>query len=146
MVCAALVTALCVVDWSFASSHGGSAEPAEEEVDHAGDAMTRGIELGEFHLRSHYPVQAQKSIVRFVLYAISGGEHLAETRRLVKAREHRIRDQVIIATRQAPLADFDAPDLKRFRRRILLRLRRALPELILDDIYISDFQLKVQHL
>jgi hypothetical protein len=45
-----------------------------------------------------------------------------------------------------PLAYFDEPDLKTFRRRILLRLRRALPALVIDDVYVSDFQLRVQSL
>jgi hypothetical protein len=51
---------------------------------------------------------------------------------------------VITVSRLIPLAHFDESDLKTFRRRILLRLRRALPELVLVDVYVSDFQLKVQ--
>ena len=45
-----------------------------------------------------------------------------------------------------PLPLFDEADLKSFRRRIFLRLRRALPELAIDDVYISEFQLTVKSL
>jgi hypothetical protein len=131
---------------SFAASHGAGHESTAEGVDNAGDASGQGIELGEYDIRSYYPVEAQKSIIRFVLYAKAAGDHHAQTRQLVTERRHRIRDQVITATRMVGLAEFDAPDLKTFRRRILLRLRRALPELMLEDVYVSDFQLKVQHL
>ena len=53
---------------------------------------------------------------------------------------------MIIATRRVPLVDFDDPELKAFRRRILLRLRRMMPELAIDDIYVSDFQLDVENM
>jgi hypothetical protein len=131
---------------SHAASHGAGHAPSADEIEHAGDASGRGIELGEYHLRSYYPVEAQKSIIRFVLYATAAPDHLADTRRLVRERRHRIRDQVITATRMVPLNEFDAPDLKSFRRRIHWRLRRALPELMLEDVYVSEFQLKVQSL
>jgi hypothetical protein len=45
-----------------------------------------------------------------------------------------------------PLAEFDEAELKSFRRRILLRLRRAIPELELKDVFVSEFELKVQSL
>jgi hypothetical protein len=53
---------------------------------------------------------------------------------------------VITATRLAPLAVYNEADLASFRRRILVRLRRAMPELVLEDVYISDFTLIVKSL
>jgi hypothetical protein len=129
-----------------AASHGSGHAPAAVESEHADDASGRGIKLGEFHLRSYYPVEAQKSIIRFVLFATATGDDIADIRRLVRERQHRIRDQVITATRLVPLAELNSPDLKSLRRRILLRLRRTLPDLSLEDVYVSDFQLKVQSL
>jgi hypothetical protein len=134
---------------SLASSHGAAshAEAADElESDEAVASKVRGIELGEFRIRAYYPVQAQKSMVRFVLHANVRGERYAETKRLVQNRQHKIRDQVITATRLVPLAELDQADLASFRRRILLRLRRTLPELEISDVYVSNFELKVQSL
>ncbi len=121
-------------------------ESAEPEAVDTFDAKTVGIELGDFKIRTDYPVEAQKSTVRFALYAAVKGEHSAEMRRLVEAHRQKVRDIVITATRLAPLAQFDEPDLAAFRRRIMIRLRRMLPELAVEDLYISDFGLMVKSL
>jgi hypothetical protein len=145
---------MAVCGTSLASAHGEAAHgeashgetEAEAESDVAAGAKTRGIELGEFRIRAYYPVQAQKSMVRFVLFATVAGERYSDTKRIVRNRQHKIRDQVITATRMVPLVEFDQADLGSFRRRILLRLRRTLPELEIDDVYVSNFELKVQSL
>jgi hypothetical protein len=121
--------------------HGGHAGTSTESA-----ANVNAIDLGDYRIRSYYPVQAQKSIVRFVLYATAPPDRLAESKQLVEQRRHKVRDQVITATRMVPLAEFDDPDLTRFRRRILLRLRRTIPELPLEELYISNFELQVQSL
>jgi hypothetical protein len=131
-----------------ASGHGAHAQPDSEDevaVDVPGVTI-RGVDLGEYRVRANYPVEAQKSTVTFVLHAAVPSENFAEARRLVESRRHRVRDQVITATRMTPLALLDEPGLTSFRRRILLRLRRALPELPIDDVYVSDFQLTVKSL
>jgi hypothetical protein len=143
----AAVAVLCLANTSLASGHGhgAPAEPAEAEIDEA-DAKNHGIEFGDFRIRSYYPVQARKSIVRFVLYASAKEGHFNDTRHLLDERRHKVRDQVITATRLVPLAEFDDPELKSFRRRIMLRLRRTMPELEIKDIYVSEFELKVKSL
>src|SRR6476620_8965733 len=118
----------------------------EEAAPVESDSKTRGIGLGEFRIRAYYPVEAKRSTVEFTLYGIVPTENAGEFERLLQNRAQKVRDQVIVATRLAPLADFDDPELKQFRRRILLRLRRALPELEMDDIYVSDFQLEVREI
>jgi hypothetical protein len=145
---AALLAALCAADSVFASGHGAPAHPPEEaadNVDYSG-LKTRGIDLGEYRVRTYYPVDAQKSTVRFVLHASVSSERYAEMQRLVEQHKNKLRDQVITATRMSPLAIFDEPGLDTFRRRVFLRLRRALPELAIDDVYVSEFQLTVKSL
>ncbi len=150
---AAIILAMATCGTCLASAHGESShgesshgETEEAEIDDAAGAKTRGIELGEFRIRAYYPVQAQKSMVRFVLFARVSGERYAASKKVMQNRQHKIRDQVITATRLVPLVEFDQPDLASFRRRILLRLRRTLPELEIDDVYVSNFELKVQSL
>jgi hypothetical protein len=125
-----------------AAEHGAA---SGAEVDHAA-VQKNAIALGEFRIRSYYPIQARKSIVQFVLYATSEEGQLAAAREHVQNRQHKVRDLVITATRMTPLADFDEPDLSRFRRRILLRLRRMMPALTIKEIYVSRFELKVKSL
>jgi hypothetical protein len=145
----ALAAALSMSQPSVAGGHGGghhAESHAEEEIELSPDIKTRGIELGEYHIRSYQLVEAQKVTVRFVLYASVASERFAETQRLVDNYTHKIRDQVITATRMAPLNVFDEPALESFRRRILVRMRRALPELMIEDIHVSEFQLTVKSL
>jgi hypothetical protein len=138
--------ALALVDISFAGSHGPAQDAIELDIDLAVDAKIRGVELGEYRIRAYYPVDAQKSTVRFVLHAAVASERFVETQRMVENRRHKLRDEIITATRMTPLALFDEPGLTSFRRRILVRLRRMLPELPIDEVFVSDFQLTVKSL
>jgi hypothetical protein len=127
-------------------SEHGSSEHGEAEAGSDANANANGILLGEYRVRAEYPVEAQKITVRFVLYATSPVKHSAEMRELVESHQQRIRDLVITTTRLAPLALLEEPDLSAFRRRLIIRLRRALPELTLDELYISDFGLMIRSL
>jgi hypothetical protein len=126
--------------------HGRATATVEFDSELLKDAKIRGLELGEYRIRAYYPVESQKSTVRFVLHAAVASERLAEAERMVENRRHKLRDEVITATRMTPLALFDEPGLTSFRRRILVRLRRMLPELPIDEVFVSDFQLTVKSL
>jgi hypothetical protein len=130
----------------IAGGHGHSAKAVEADSALASDAKIRGLELGEYRIRAYYPVEAQKSTVRFVLHAAVATENFAEAQRVVDSRQHKLRDEVIVATRMTPLALFDEPGLTTFRRRLLVRLRRNIPELTIDDVFVSEFQLSVKSL
>lgn len=110
------------------------------------DAETHGIKLGEFKIRSDYPAEAQKSTVRFVLYIAVKADRAAAMENIVSQHREKLRDEVITATRLTALGMFEEPDLKSFRRRIFIRLHRTVPELVIDDLYISDFGLIVKSL
>jgi hypothetical protein len=131
---------------SHGSKSGGApAEGGHGEPEHS-DVKSSGIKLGEFKIRSDYPAEAQKSTVRFVLFATVDAEHYGETERLAALHQQKIRDEIIITTRLTPLGIFQESDLATFRRRILIRLRRTLPELNIDQLYVSDFGLTVKSL
>jgi hypothetical protein len=119
--------------------HGGHGEAAE-------NPDCRGILLGEYRIRSYYPVDAQKSTVRFSLYTTVKDERFDATKQLVEENRQKVRDQILIATRLSPLGVFQEPGLETFRRRILIRLRRALPELEISELYFSDFDLTIRSL
>jgi len=130
---------------AVASEH--AKEPAAESaVSFDPNAAIHGISLGDYRIRSYYPVDAQKSTVRFTLYAAVKKEESASVLRVVEEHRQKIRDLVITATRLAPLTVFQEPDLAGFRRRILVRLRRAMPELAIDELYVSDFDLAIKSL
>jgi hypothetical protein len=119
--------------------HGGHGEAAE-------NADSHGILLGDYRIRSYYPVDAQKSTVRFSLYATVKDERFDELKQLVQENRQKLRDQILTATRLSPLSVFQEPGLETFRRRILIRLRRALPELEIAELYFSEFDLTIRSL
>jgi hypothetical protein len=139
---------------AYASSHGATeghaaSESAGEhghgEAEHS-DVKSSGVKLGEFKIRSDYPAEAQKSTVRFVIYASVAADRLGQLKRLSEEHQQKIRDEIITTTRLTPLGIFQEPNLATFRRRILIRLRRTLPELNIEQLYVSDFGLIVNSL
>lgn len=144
---AAVAIALTVRS-AVGSSHGHGAEApeAEAEVEEEAGKSTYGVSLGEYRIRSYHQVDAQKSTVRFSLYATVKSESLRETKKLVEEHQQKLRDQIIMATRLAPLAVFQEPDLATFRRRVLLRLHRTLPDLAIEELYVSEFDLTIKSL
>jgi hypothetical protein len=122
--------------------HGG--EEAEAESDDVSDesaAGTRAIKLGEFNIRVYHSVSTRKDSVSFILHATVKKDDYPTFERLYSHHQNKVRDQVVVATRLVPVEDYDDPELKKFRRRIWLRLRRSMPELPIDDLYLSDFSL-----
>ena len=145
---AIIICATVLVLNSTSLAHEQAAEPATAESNVKADskAEIHGVSLGDYRVRSFHQVDAQKSTVRFTLYATVKDEHFAEVQRLVEEHRQKLRDQVITATRLAPLNVFQEPDLATFRRRVLVRLRRAVPELVIEDLCISDFDLAIKSL
>ena len=88
----------------------------------------------------------RRALTSFAIYATVAKDKLADSQHLLEHRLHKLRDQVIVVTRLMPLADFNDPELKSFRRRILLQLRRTLPELAIENVYVSDFELTVERI
>jgi hypothetical protein len=143
LVFIAAVLAMCSP--TLASGHAKeSATEAEASIDP--NAAIHGVSLGDYRIRSYYPVDAQKSTVRFTLYAAVKKEQYATAQRLIEEHRQKIRDLVITATRLSPLTAFQEPDLAAFRRRVLVRLRRAMPELEIDALFLSEFDLQIKSL
>jgi hypothetical protein len=143
---AAVAAALTVRSASGGHEHAAEAPAAETNAaDEAGKAI-HGVSLGEYRIRSYYQVDAQKSTVRFSLFATVKDEHFKDVQALVEEHRQKLRDQVIMATRLSPLSVFQEPDLATFRRRVLVRLRRAIPELAIEDLYVSEFDLVIKSL
>jgi hypothetical protein len=104
-----------------------------------------GVELGKFSVRMRRAVPTQTNRVSFTLFAPFPPDESKHLEELLEHRENKVRDQVIVATRLVPVEEYDDPELTKFRRRILLRLRRTMPELIIDNVYVSDFNLVVEN-
>src|SRR5262249_13957631 len=73
------------------------AEHAEASADAEAGKAIHGISLGDYRIRSYYQVDAQKSTVRFSLYATVKDEHYTDMQRLVEEHRQKLRDQIILA-------------------------------------------------
>jgi hypothetical protein len=107
-------------------------------------ADAHGVELGKFSVRMHRAVPPQTNRVSFTLFATVQPDESKHLEHLLENRQNKVRDQVIAATRLVPAEEYDDAELTKFRRRILLRLRRTMPELMITDVYVSDFNLVVE--
>ncbi len=119
---------------------GTSACAADSTKDKAAP-LPVGFRLGEFIVKDSRPVDNEKFTLEFELYALVDP---GETERFAVAfagLEHRVRDKVLTSVRLSPVELFEEPDLAGFRRRILLRLRRAVPELAIEAVLVTDFRM-----
>lgn len=134
----AVLAALAVVTLgasASASGGGGHAAPAAEE----GPAI-KAVSLGQYLISDLRAVEGAKLRISFELYLDADDEHAHELRELVGAYKHRIRSEVITAIRTCEQTDFEEPDLDRMRSRIIVRLKRALPELPIEKLFVGAFQ------
>src|SRR6185369_437922 len=76
-----------------AKGEGGHAESGADDI------KSGGINLGEYKIRSDYPAEAQKSTVRFVIYAAVKAERFEAIQKLVEEHRQKNRDEIITATR-----------------------------------------------
>ena len=142
-----LVAAFALLVGQVGCGGGGAAAQTVSAEEHAKAEeeanAPRGVKLGDFLTRDFHPISGEKSTLRYSVFGTVATAELEEFERLLINRQHKVRDQITTAARIVPMTDFDDPQLVNFRRRIVLRLRRALPELALQDVYITEFQFTV---
>jgi hypothetical protein len=126
------------------SEHSEKKAGEKGEGEKSAVADGHGLELGKFSVRLHRNVPSQTNRVTFTLFAAAEPDESKHLEHLLENRQNKVRDQVIVATRLVPAEEYDDAELKQFRRRILLRLRRTMPELLITDVYVSDFNLVVE--
>lgn len=126
---------------ALASGHGGGdghgQEEAAEDTEPSKSLPTYALE--KIIIKNHRPIEGEQLTIKLMLHIEVAKEDKAEFEALWPQYQHRIRSQVITATRLVPPHEFDDPELKLLRRLIYLRLRRVLPELPVSQVYVSEF-------
>ena len=136
-----LTAAICM------AAGGARAElpaPDPDSVDEVPQAAVEeprphAFKLGEFHIKNFRPVEREKVRLEFTAWMEIADGQQERFAAVLDARQHRIRNQIITSARLVPPNEFDDPTLEALRRRIYLRLRRAVPELPIGEVFISDF-------
>lgn len=128
------------------------AAPALAQEDAAADSDTEpsaepprhAFELGDFRIKNFRPVQREKVKLNFTVWIeVEDGKQM-NFEQVWNTRKHRIRNQIITSARLVPPNEFEDPTLNALRRRIFLRLRRAVPELPISEVFISEFSYIVE--
>ncbi|MCO6044004.1 hypothetical protein NG895_08795 [Aeoliella sp. ICT_H6.2] len=132
------------------------ATAADQQVDKADKAASAGsqeqptmpqrhaFKLGDFRIKNFHPVEREKVTLDFTVWVEVSEEDLPQFEQAWGSRQHRVRNQVITSARLVPSTAFEDPTLHALRRRIYLRLRRAVPELRVSEVFISDFSYIVE--
>lgn len=97
------------------------------------------LDLGKFVINDLRPTRNETAKVTFSMH-LAFSENLTEKQvRQLESWKHRLRDQVITATRISYLTDFQEPDLSRFRRKILIRVNRMFKAKLADDVLMTEY-------
>lgn len=117
-------------------------KPASEEA--VAEPQRNAFKLGEFRIKNFRPVEREKVTLSFTVWVEVADEDVAQFEQAWESRKHRVRGQVITSARLVPSTAFEDATLHTLRRRIYLRLRRAVPELPIAEVFISDFSYIVE--
>lgn len=101
----------------------------------------RRFELGAFHVRDLRPTRDVTADLKFSLYLVIREDVSEAAVAALEHWRHRLRDQAITAIRTAQIVDFADPDLTRVRRLMNLRINRALPHPLVEEILVTTFTL-----
>lgn len=132
-----VVVVLIPANVSLAQEPVAEGKTVSDEVEEVPPTVT--VDLGMFSIRDYRPTRNETAKLYFSIHlAVTQGvsEKVAETLNLWN---HRLRDQVIIAVRNSVTKDFQEPDLKLLRRRILLRVNRLLKKDLISEVLLTEF-------
>lgn len=127
-----------------AADHKADAPPGDQTPIETAEPGRHAFELGEFRIKNFRPVEREKVTLEFTVWVEVTAENAAQFEQAWQSRKHRVRGQVITSARLVPSTAFEDPTLNALRRRIYLRLRRAVPELPVEEVFISDFSYIVE--
>ncbi len=136
LVAAILSTALANPTRAQEPSEGDSASTdatVEEE------ALNPTLDLGEFKINDLRPTRNMTAKLTFKLH-LAFSKSLTETQvEQLERWKHRLRDQVIVATRITQAKEFQEPDLSRFQKTILVRVNRLFQSKIAEDVLLTEY-------
>ncbi len=136
-----IAAAPAVASPSHGNGHGHGDTAAEEEEP---SNRPPTYDLEKIIIKNYRPIEHEQLTIKLMLHIEVAKENQAAFEALWPQYQHRIRSQVITATRLVPPHEFDDPELHLLRRLIYLRLRRVLPELPVSQVYVSEFGYMVE--
>lgn len=118
-------------------SHSKEARPSEEDVADPSDQME--VDLEQFNVTAQLATSNTAMRIEFHLYGVVNVSDKAEFEKLVKASQHRLRDQVLVIIRSAQPRDLADAGLGLIKRQILEKTNALLGKPLLRAVIVSDF-------
>lgn len=97
------------------------------------------VDLEQFNVTAHSAASNTTIRIEFHLYGVISATDKAEFEKLVKANQHRLRDQVLVIVRSAQPRDMADPGLGLIKRQILEKTNALLGKALLRAVIVSDF-------
>ena len=102
------------------------------------------IAIGDYAFRAYDPAANTQTRFDFSLAGLVEPDALAGLQVELEKKKIRIRDRVMIVSRESTIEELEDPDLVMFRRRLLKEMNRLIEDGQLSDIYVSHFRVKTR--
>lgn len=133
-----IVMVLALLTGCAAEEEGVVDEEAEK------DAPPHEIAIGDYKFRAYDPAANTQTKFEFTLAGLAAEKDIPELEAELEKKQMRIRDRVMIVSRESTIEELEDPDLVMFRRRLLKEVNRMFEERQLSDIYVSHFRVKTR--
>ena len=118
------------------------AELMDEEFDDEAEQEKENsleVDLGEFAVTSYQPNSNSALRIDFRLFGTVAEDDYEEFLDLYSRNENRIREQVIVTTRNSETTDLTDPNLALLKRQILDTTNRTIGKRLLQEVGFGDF-------
>ncbi|MBI1248790.1 hypothetical protein GC197_13230 [bacterium] len=102
------------------------------------------VAIGDYAFRAYYPASNTQTKFDFSLAGLVKADDLAGLETELEKKKYRIRDRVMIVSRESTIEELEDPDLVMFRRRLLMEVNRLIDDGKLSDIFVSHFRVKTR--
>jgi flagellar FliL protein len=119
------------------SAHAKEQNPHEEVNIDSADQVE--VDLEQFTVTAHSPTSNTTMRIEFHLFGVIGSSDKEEFEKLVKANQHRLRDQVLVIVRSAEGRDLADAGLGLIKRQILEKTNALLGKPLLRAVIVSEF-------
>ncbi|MEX0793636.1 MAG: flagellar basal body-associated FliL family protein [Pirellulaceae bacterium] len=122
---------------------GGAAE--EVATDEAAVEMKPvEIDLGSYRFRAFDPTANTETKFDFQIAGKIEGPSQEVVEQEVANKQNRIRDRVLVVSRESTARELEDPELEMFRRRLIKELNRILEQGQIQDVYLSHYRVKTR--
>lgn len=129
---------------ALAMSVGCAAQPSEVAEADLPESPPIEMEIGDFRFRMSDPTAGTTTKFNFTLFGLVPADQAEEAQTALAAREQRLRDRVLRTAREASVVELEDPDLKMFRKRMLLEINRELGEKYFQELYLDRYWVKTR--